>query len=95
MNAVPPVLGDLAARLAEPGGGARVVRGRPGRGGRAAAVLILFSGPPGAGAKDLEVVIVEKSAHLRKHAGQCAFPEAVFVFPVIDDKMILFLFCSP
>jgi 8-oxo-dGTP pyrophosphatase MutT (NUDIX family) len=74
VNAVPPVLGDLAARLAEPGGGARVVRGRPGRGGRAAAVLILFSGPPGAGAKDLEVVIVEKSAHLRKHAGQCAFP---------------------
>ena len=74
MNAVPPVLTALAAKLAEPGEGARVVRGRPGRGGRRAAVLVLFSGPPGADADDLELVIVEKSAHLRKHAGQCAFP---------------------
>lgn len=74
MTAVPPVLRDLAAILAEPGGGARVVRGRPGRGGRKAAVLILFSGPPGATPAELELVVIEKSKHLRKHAGQCAFP---------------------
>ena len=50
MTAVPPVLKELAALLAEPGGGARVGRGRPGRGGRQAAVLIRFSGPAGAAA---------------------------------------------
>ena len=45
MTRIPTVLSDLAVRLAEPGGGARVVRGRPARRGRKAAVLILFSGP--------------------------------------------------
>ncbi len=74
MTPVPRVLSDLAARLTEPGGGARVVRGRPGRRGRKAAVLILFSGREGSAAADLEVVLIEKSATLRKHAGQCAFP---------------------
>lgn len=74
MTRVPPVLADLAVRLTEPGGGARVVRGRPGRQGRKAAVLILFSGPEGARPADLELVLIEKSATLRKHAGQVAFP---------------------
>ncbi len=74
MTRVPGVLADLAVRLTEPGGGARVVRGRPARRGRKAAVLILFSGEQGATPADLELVLIEKSATLRKHAGQCAFP---------------------
>lgn len=75
MNDLPAVLADLRDRLAEPAGGARVVRGRPAGTGRAAAVLILFSAPgPDAAPEDLEVVLIEKSAHLRSHAGQCAFP---------------------
>ena len=74
MTRIPTVLSDLAVRLAEPGGGARVVRGRPARRGRKAAVLILFSGPERARPEDLDLVLIEKSATLRKHAGQCAFP---------------------
>lgn len=75
MNRLPDALADLQSRLAEPGGGARVVRGREARRGRAAAVLILFSAPtPDADPADLRVVLIEKSATLRKHAGQCAFP---------------------
>lgn len=72
---LPDVLVHLQGRLAEPGRGARVVRGREARRGRAAAVLILFAAPSAdATPGELEVVIIEKSAHLRKHAGQCAFP---------------------
>ena len=41
MTRIPTVLSDLGVKLAEPDGGARVVRGRPGRRGRKAAVLIL------------------------------------------------------
>lgn len=75
MTALPSALEHLRARLAAPGGGARVVRGRESRPGRKAAVLILFSAPtPDAAPDDLQVVIIEKAAHLRKHAGQCAFP---------------------
>lgn len=75
MTGLPAVLADLRDRLAAPGGGDRVVRGRSSPRGRAAAVLILFSAPgPDAAAEDLEVVVIEKSAHLRSHAGQCAFP---------------------
>ena len=74
MTRIPTVLSDLAVRLAEPGGGARVLRGRPARRGRKAAVLILFSGPERARPEDLDLVLIEKSATLRKHAGQCAFP---------------------
>lgn len=74
MTARPASLDRLVAGLAEPGGGARVVRGRPARNGRKAAVLMLFSGPADAAAADLSLVIIEKSAHLRSHAGQCAFP---------------------
>ncbi|MFT3876707.1 MAG: CoA pyrophosphatase [Propioniciclava sp.] len=71
----PAALAELEARLAEPGSGARVVRGRASRTGRAAAVLILFAAPsPDAVPADFELVIIEKSKHLRKHAGQCAFP---------------------
>lgn len=71
----PEVLARLESRLAEPGTGARVVRGRESRRGRAAAVLILFDAPSADAAPgDLDLVIIEKSAHLRKHAGQCAFP---------------------
>lgn len=74
MTGVPWVLSDLAGRLAEPGGGRRVVRGRPARQGRKAAVLILFSGHERARVEDLDLVLVEKSAMLRTHAGQVAFP---------------------
>lgn len=74
MTAVPPVVAALAERLAEPDGGARVVRGRPGRDGRKAAVLIVFSGPADARPSDLSLVFIEKSARLRSHAGQVAFP---------------------
>ncbi|QIK71824.1 CoA pyrophosphatase [Propioniciclava coleopterorum] len=74
MTARPAALDRLVAELAEPGGGARVVRGRPAREGRKAAVMILFAGAEDAPADDLHVVIIEKSPHLRSHAGQCAFP---------------------
>ena len=70
----PSALDALVAELARPGGGERVVRGRPGRDGRKAAVMILFSGAADAPADELSVVIIEKSARLRSHAGQCAFP---------------------
>ncbi|MFP5283593.1 MAG: NUDIX hydrolase [Actinomycetes bacterium] len=76
MTRMPEALARLQTLLAEPGGGARVVRGRAAQGeGRAAAVLILFSAPHhDAPPTDLELVLIEKSATLRKHAGQCAFP---------------------
>lgn len=80
MTGVPGSLRALEAALAEPGGGARVVRGRAGRRGRRAAVLILFSHDPAlgvGGAGDpagLRLVVIEKSSALRKHAGQVAFP---------------------
>lgn len=76
MTRMPDALARLETLLAEPGTGPRVVRGRAGTGrGRAAAVLILFSAPsPDAHPTELEVVLIEKSATLRKHAGQCAFP---------------------
>src|SRR4051794_28886231 len=43
---------------------------RPGVGGRAAAVLVLI----GAGERGPEILFVERSATLRTHAGQIAFP---------------------
>lgn len=70
MSGWPDALGRLAVELSDPGGGDRVVRGRPGRNGRKAAVLVLFCECDGV----LSVVIIEKSAQLRHHAGQCAFP---------------------
>jgi 8-oxo-dGTP pyrophosphatase MutT (NUDIX family) len=48
----------------------------PATGGRAAAVLILFSaGPDGTG--EPELLFIERSADLRLHAGQPAFPGGV------------------
>lgn len=44
------------------------------RGGRDAAVLALFDSGHGPGVEDLALTFVEKSAHLRRHAGQLAFP---------------------
>lgn len=48
----------------------RAVALRPGAGARAAAVLVLI----GAGAQGPEILFVERSATLRTHAGQIAFP---------------------
>lgn len=70
MSGWPDTLDLLATELAKPGGGVQVVRGRPHRNGRKAAVLVLFCEVAGA----LGVVLIEKSAQLRNHAGQCAFP---------------------
>ena len=74
MTPRPASLDRLVTALAEPGGGESVVRGRPARDGRKAAVLICFSGEAGAAPGDLQLIIIEKSARLRSHAGQCAFP---------------------
>ena len=48
----------------------RAVELRPGAGARAAAVLVLI----GAGDQGPEILFVERSATLRTHAGQIAFP---------------------
>lgn len=65
----PADLERLKAALAGPDGAARVAE-RAARGGRPAAVLIaLADDPSGPG-----VVLVEKDARLRTHAGQIAFP---------------------
>lgn len=74
---IPPSLDALRAGLASAPATARVVADRPGRGGRSAAVLILLSGAPAAEAGSIEglsLVTIEKSPHLRSHAGQIAFP---------------------
>jgi 8-oxo-dGTP pyrophosphatase MutT (NUDIX family) len=67
-GAVPSWLTELAARAGE----IRVPPQlqAPARGGRASAVLLLFGDT--AGAPDL--LIVQRSPHLRRHAGQPAFP---------------------
>ena len=59
-----------AVRHFDPGALHRIQGARPPGGGRPAAVLILLSQP----ADDYEIVFVEKSAELRNHAGQIAFP---------------------
>lgn len=68
---LPEGLVPLAGKLADADEVARVVAGRaaPG-GGRPAAVAILVSQEP----DDRRIVFVEKTATLRKHAGQIAFP---------------------
>lgn len=68
---LPEALARLAAGLSDADEVARVVAGRsaPG-GGRRAAVAILVSEEPDA----RRIVFVEKTATLRKHAGQVAFP---------------------
>lgn len=80
MTRMPTALQHLSTVLAEPGGGARVVRGRAGQIGRRAAVLIAFAHDPDAAARQsgpaagLRLVFIEKSSQLRSHAGQVAFP---------------------
>lgn len=66
---VPEELLAARARLAEPDVLA-LATARPPQGQRAAAVLILLS----PGARGYRLVLVEKRAELRNHAGQIAFP---------------------
>lgn len=66
---VPAELLAARARLAEPGVLA-LATARPPQGKRAAAVLILLS----EGERGYQLVLVEKRAELRTHAGQMAFP---------------------
>ncbi len=67
----PPWLTPLADHLADPTSTRTVVSSRPGRGGRPAAVLALFSGTE---LDDARVTIVERAHTLRHHPGQLAFP---------------------
>lgn len=73
-NGIPASLDALRAALAEPGASLS----RPSiKTPRRAAVLALFVGDAGAGGPqphELSLVLVEKSAHLRHHAGQVALP---------------------
>lgn len=66
----PGWLGPLEAALQSPERVQRVVSVRPGAGGRPAAVLVLLA----SGDLGPEVLFVERSATLRTHAGQIAFP---------------------
>lgn len=63
----PAWLRDLEQRAHE----APLIEGLPEAKGRASAVLMLF-GPDGAGGQD--VVLTERAATLRSHAGQVSFP---------------------
>lgn len=77
---VPGSLDRLRSALASPAALERVVAGRPGQGGRTAAVLILLSFDADAAGREpgvaagLRCVFIEKAAHLRRHAGQIGFP---------------------
>lgn len=66
----PGWLRPLTTALAEPARVGWAVSGRPGLGGRAAAVLVLV----GDGAAGPEILFVERAATLRTHPGQVAFP---------------------
>jgi 8-oxo-dGTP pyrophosphatase MutT (NUDIX family) len=66
----PGWLAPLEAALQTPERVQRVVSVRPGVGGRPAAVLVLLA----SGDAGPEVLFVERSATLRTHAGQIAFP---------------------
>lgn len=78
MNDLPASIAALRRRLADPAAGAGVVGRRAVSRGRRAAVLILFwwdAGVPRTdGVEGLRLAIVEKSARLRAHPGQLAFP---------------------
>lgn len=67
---VPAELRDASARFTQPDALRFIAGARTPQGTRAAAVLILLSGEPA----NYEVVLVEKRADLRSHAGQLAFP---------------------
>ncbi len=77
---VPPILLGLRERLSDSRRVAGFVGDRPAVGGRRAAVLILFHHDPVAAESErgdlagLRLVAIEKSARLRSHAGQVAFP---------------------
>lgn len=78
---VPPILLGLRERLADAAAVSAFAGDRTPTGARRAAVLILFfadaAGAPRAEEGDLaglRLVIIEKSATLRSHAGQLAFP---------------------
>lgn len=82
MTWVPAELQDAQTRFARPDALSFITGAREPRGKRRAAVLILLSqGEPG-----YDLVLVEKRADLRSHAGQIAFPggriESVDVDPV-------------
>ena len=66
----PTWLHPLAHALTDPQRRAAVVAGRPGRGSRPSAVLVLL----GEGRTGPEVLMVERAATLRSHPGQIAFP---------------------
>ena len=70
MTDLPASLLQLSRQLTDPELTNALVASRPRRGGRQAAVLILLGEVEG----ELEVVLIEKTPHLRKHAGQVAFP---------------------
>ncbi|MFW6597788.1 NUDIX hydrolase [Propionibacteriaceae bacterium Y2011] len=70
-GAVPGWLSRLHAGLADRSAAGDVVRQRPGRGGRPAAVLVLVSGTEVA---DASVLFVERAHTMRNHPGQLAFP---------------------
>lgn len=70
---LPEPLRPLADALQDEAATARIVADRPGQGGRQAAVLALIA-DPGAGGDEPDIVLIERAAHLRKHAGQIAFP---------------------
>lgn len=67
---IPSVLRTLRVTLGAPETQQRVLIDRAPQGGRRAAVLALFDTRPPAP----RLLFVEKSAHLRRHAGQIAFP---------------------
>ncbi|OYO24172.1 coenzyme A pyrophosphatase [Enemella dayhoffiae] len=69
MRRTPEALAALTRALEQPQVQPEVVAERPGRGGRPAAVLALFATEP-----ELSVVVIERAATLRSHAGQLAFP---------------------
>jgi 8-oxo-dGTP pyrophosphatase MutT (NUDIX family) len=67
----PDWLVRLVAAAGEPGAGELFGRfGEPGPGARASAVLILF----GEGPEGPDLLLIERSPHLRDHPGQPAFP---------------------
>lgn len=70
MTDAPDDLRELAARFDGPDLLERIRGTRVPRGARPAAVLILLSRP----GDDYQIVFVEKTATLRSHAGQIAFP---------------------
>lgn len=67
---LPSQLHHLAQRLGQPGSLDRILVDRVAQGARRAAVLALFDTRPPAA----RLLFVEKAAHLRRHAGQIAFP---------------------